>query len=301
MTAEPIILIRFASFAVLMLLFGLALFGRDGVPLRLPSALLAVSGILLAGLELAVMAASMSGVPLAQVERASIDILLNETTVGVAIKVRLAVLALILAFVAMPGRGVKFQRPMVSVLGGTAIATLAWSGHAAATEGTLGLLHRGADILHLLAAGAWLGAIVALGWHMVRAGRRGAQTDELRRAHGALSAFSVTGTVIVGLIVVTGVINSLMLIPPSQLLSLPASLYGRLLIIKLALFLLMLALASANRFRLTPDLEAAIGSASQAGAVAALRRSLAIEAGAALAILALVAWLGTLAPPMSGG
>jgi copper resistance protein D len=299
MTAEPIILVRFASYAVLLLLFGLALFGR-GLSLRLPSALLAISGLLLAGLELSVMAASMSGVPLAQVERASIDMLLNATTVGLAIKVRLAVLALITALVALPIGSGQLQRAIVSVLAGTAIATLAWSGHAAATEGTLGLVHRGADILHLLAAGAWLGAIVALGWRMVRAGRRGASSDELRSAHRALADFSVAGTVIVGLIVVTGVINSLMLIPISQLLSLPASLYGQLLIVKIALFILMLTLASANRFRLTPDLKAAIDSPSQADAVAALRRSLAIEGGAALGILALVAWLGTLAPPMAG-
>jgi putative copper resistance protein D len=299
MTVEPIILVRFASFAVLLLLFGLALFGR-GLSLRLPSAVLAIGGILLAGLELSVMAAGMSGVPLAQVERASIDLLLNATTVGSAIKVRMAVLALTLACVAMPVGTGTFQRCIVSVLSGTAIATLAWSGHAAATEGTLGLLHRGADILHLLAAGAWIGAIVALGWRMIRIGRPEAHFDELHRAHRALSDFSVAGTVIVGLIVVTGIINSLMLIPPAQLLSLPDSLYGRLLIVKLALFLLMLALASANRFRLTPDLEAAIGTDSQTEAVAVLRRSLAIEAGAALAILALVAWLGTLAPPMSG-
>ena len=299
MTAEPIIFVRFASYAVLLLLFGLALFGR-GLPLRLLSGALAISGILLAGLELSVMAASMSGVPLAQVERASIDLLLNATTVGMAIKVRLAVLALIVAFVALPmGRG-PLPRGIVSVLGGIAIATLAWSGHAAATEGTLGLVHRGADILHLLAAGAWLGAIVTLGWRIVHAGRPETSSDELRDAHHALADFSVAGTVIVGLIVVTGVINSLMLIPPSQLLALPTSLYGQLLIVKLALFILMLTLASANRFRLTPDLKAAIDSPSQAEAVAALRRSLAIEAGAALGILALVAWLGTLAPPMSG-
>lgn len=300
MTAEPIIFVRFASFAVLLLLFGLALFGR-GLPLRLPSAVLAIGGILLGGLELSVMAASMSGVPLAQVERTSIDLLLNATTVGLAIKVRLAVLALIAAFVALPMGAGQLRRGIVSVLSGTAIATLIWSGHAAATEGTLGLIHRGADILHLLAAGAWLGAIVALGWRMVRVGRRGASSGELRGAHRALSDFSVAGTVIVGLIVVTGVINSLMLIPPSQLPALPTSLYGQLLIVKLALFVLMLTLASANRFRLTPDLKAAIDSPSQADAVAALRRSLAIEGGAALGILALVAWLGTLSPPMAGG
>jgi copper resistance protein D len=62
----------------------------------------------------------------------------------------------------------------------------------------------------------------------------------------------------------------------------------------------MLGLAAMNRFRLTPallrDLDA---GAVPSGAQRALRRSIAIEAGLAASVLAIVAWLGTLVPPAS--
>lgn len=65
----------------------------------------------------------------------------------------------------------------------------------------------------------------------------------------------------------------------------------------------MLALAAANRWRLTPALAAAVPGTDTDNvdadpdlAIAAMRRSLIIEASAALAILALVAWFGTLEP-----
>ncbi|WP_415427240.1 CopD family protein, partial [Staphylococcus borealis] len=62
----------------------------------------------------------------------------------------------------------------------------------------------------------------------------------------------------------------------------------------------MLLLAAANRFRLTPALNAALEAPERApAAVAELKRSLGIEAGAALTVLALVAWLGRLAPIVS--
>lgn len=72
--------------------------------------------------------------------------------------------------------------------------------------------------------------------------------------------------------------------------------YGKLLIIKLLLFVGMLALAGLNRWRLTPGLGIAIRNGDTASAIIGLRRSLLVEGGAALAILALVAWLGTLDP-----
>jgi putative copper resistance protein D len=61
----------------------------------------------------------------------------------------------------------------------------------------------------------------------------------------------------------------------------------------------MLALASLNRFRLTPAFERSIAVTDHRGALGALRRSLAVEASCAVTILALVAWLGTLEPPAS--
>src|SRR3546814_16829471 len=45
--------------------------------------------------------------------------------------------------------------------GSVAVATLVWAGHAGATEGTAGTVHRVSDILHLIAAAAWIGAIGA--------------------------------------------------------------------------------------------------------------------------------------------
>jgi putative copper resistance protein D len=60
----------------------------------------------------------------------------------------------------------------------------------------------------------------------------------------------------------------------------------------------MLGLAAANRFRLTPALAMVLDEPSrQRKALADLRRSIALETAAALGVVALVAWFGTLAPP----
>lgn len=45
-----------------------------------------------------------------------------------------------------------------------AVATLVWSGHAGVTEGAAGTVHRISDILHMIAAAVWIGAIGAFLW-----------------------------------------------------------------------------------------------------------------------------------------
>jgi putative copper resistance protein D len=85
---------------------------------------------------------------------------------------------------------------------------------------------------------------------------------------------------------------------PDRLL---ASSYGKLLLLKLAFFAGMLLLAASNRWRLTPALGAALGSGGVAPALSRLRTSLLAEGAAALAILGLVAWFGTLEPPIAAG
>ena len=64
---------------------------------------------------------------------------------------------------------------------------------------------------------------------------------------------------------------------------------------KLGLFAVMLGLAAANRWWLTPALAQALTS-GQPGSLRAIRLSLLLETGAACAIVAIVAALGTLAP-----
>jgi putative copper resistance protein D len=91
-----------------------------------------------------------------------------------------------------------------------------------------------------------------------------------------------------------------MLVGPANVARLPATLYGQLLIAKLLLFGAMSALAAVNRFRLVPAFERSLAQANHLAALMALRRSLATETGCAVVVLALVACLGTLEPPVSG-
>jgi putative copper resistance protein D len=74
--------------------------------------------------------------------------------------------------------------------------------------------------------------------------------------------------------------------------------YGLLLDLKLVLFAAMLALAAANRYRLMPQLGAALAQAgSHERSLSVLRRSVFTEAALALVVLAVVSLMGTLEPP----
>jgi putative copper resistance protein D len=171
-----------------------------------------------------------------------------------------------------------------TVPGAVAAASLAWLGHAAATEGPLATLHLVSDALHALAACAWIGALAGFVLLM-----RDRQTSR-EVLHAALLRFSALGPWLVALLVFTGFINGWVLVGPSHLGEILSTEYGRVLLAKLALFAAMLLLAAKNRFRHTAPV--AVGAPLDA-----LRSSLALETSAGLGVLALVAWLGTLAPP----
>jgi copper resistance protein D len=70
--------------------------------------------------------------------------------------------------------------------------------------------------------------------------------------------------------------------------------YGRLLLVKIALFLIMLAIAAVNRTRLTPRLVA--GGTAAGPALRQLRANALVEAVIGALILLIVAMLGTLPP-----
>ena len=79
-------------------------------------------------------------------------------------------------------------------LGAVALASFAWSGHGADGEGAAGLFKLAADVLHLLAAGVWLGALAAL-LLLVLSVRR-AQAAALQALYGALEGFSGVGSLV---------------------------------------------------------------------------------------------------------
>ena len=192
-----------------------------------------------------------------------------------------------------PGRGAW---GLAALAGGAICASFAWMGHGAATPGAVGLLHAASDILHTLAASVWIGALVAFLILLLTDAR---QPPEARQSlHSALQGFSGIGSGLVAVLVATGLINSWFVVGLAGVPKLLTAPYGQLLTVKLVLFLAMLGLAAANRFHLTPRLGEALAVESQTPqAIVALRRSLAWETGLSIAVIALVAWFGTLAPP----
>jgi copper resistance protein D len=139
-----------------------------------------------------------------------------------------------------------------------------------------------------LAAGAWLGGLVAL---LAVLPSRAAFGDRSESELGhVFMRFSGMGYGAVAILVGTGLINTLYLVP--SLSQLTTSLYGQLLIIKLALFALMLLLAALNRFWLVP----AIAGSDAKKNLFQLRHHIIGEQLLGIFIVALVSVLGTLAP-----
>lgn len=292
--------VRFALYLDLMLAAGLAVFALanprsiTALPIRVSVAGLGLLGLLLSICGLFVLAAGMLGAPLADVDAETLKMVLSGTSVGTAWVTRMVALILAAATAFLIGH-VRGALPVCGSALAVAVATLAWSGHGAINEGSAGWLHLATDIAHLLAAAVWIGTLFAL---VLLAACRAERADaaHLELTHAALRGFATTGTIIVAVIVATGLANTWLVVGPAAFPTLPFTLYGQLLLAKVALFIVMLALAAANRFRLTPALSVAIADGDHGRAMTALRRSLAVETGCAVAILALVAWLGTLEP-----
>lgn len=187
---------------------------------------------------------------------------------------------------ARAGRSVGW---VLAALAALALAvTPALSGHAAAMTGTLGLLAIGADALHVLAAGGWLGSLLVLLIAGVPAAvrlgpaRRGASVAALVRA------FSPTALLFTGLLVATGIFATV--IHSSSLDALLSSRYGTLLFIKLGIFLLVFGTGAYNFLRVQP----ALGDDT---ATARLRRSAAFELTVGAAVLLVTAVLVATARP----
>jgi len=154
-------------------------------------------------------------------------------------------------------------------------------GHAGAIGGRIGAGIVASEALHLPAAGLWLGALVPL-WLSV-----GRLPEHAGSA--VCERFSPLGLACVLVIAGTGLAQGLELIG-----SVPALLgtrYGRIALLKIGLFLLMLALAALNRLRLTDQLGQA-----DTGARNRLRLSVASEALVGLAIILAAGFLASAVP-----
>ncbi|MGS0738140.1 copper homeostasis membrane protein CopD [Pseudomonas sp. GG8] len=299
--------LRFALYIDLMLLFGLALFGlyslkgkerTGGTVLNFGSLLVgtAVIGILLSMAAMLHMAKTMSGMSsVMELHHHILQMMLMDTDVGLTWMVRIASLTVAVIAATLNQRAPALSLRLVTLCGAIALATLAWTGHGAMDEGSRRYLHFTSDIVHLLAAGSWLGALAAFALLL----RSNNLTGDLqiRLLARMLTGFESAGALIVATLAITGVVNYLLVVGP-VLETLTTSTYGALLSLKVFLFAGMLVFAAVNRFHLSPLLERSIQTGTPNVAINALRRSMILELSVAVIIMGLVAWLGTLSPEM---
>ena len=107
--------------------------------------------------------------------------------------------------------------------------------------------------------------------------------------------FSVLGLSSVGTLLVTGVVNTWFL--AGSVPALLGTLYGQLLLVKIALFATMIAVASANQHRLVPCLADVTSETNLClQAIRQLRRNASIEASLGVFVLAIVGIIGILPP-----
>ena len=284
MLEAGLVVSRFFHFTAMLLLFGWLLFplavshGRPPPPRALLA--LVVLALLSGAGWFVLTAGSMAGDLSHSLAPATLVAVVTQTNFGPLWLARLGLIMVIAPWVVFaPAPGPRSL--LLTAASGLAVASLAATGHAQIGDGAIATLHAGADALHLVAAGAWLGGIVGLA-AMLRG-----ETDAHTTA--AVRSFSGLGYSAVAMLLASGVVNAW------TLLSGPTALvvtdYGRLLSMKIVLFLAMLALAAANRSWLAP----ALGSGNGLAAAAKLRRNVLVELALGAAVVAVVSVLGTLA------
>lgn len=300
------LVLRVAQYSLLLGLFGWSAFWLLGLRsvdwLRADRApnfavIAALAAPVVSAALMLISIAAMMGVPVVELDLPMIEAMILGTDMGFAFLVRSGLLLTgLAAILALRNR----QAALAFAAGcyGCALVTLGWSGHAAATEGGLGLFHRLNNGIHLVSAGLWLGAI---GRFLVLTFRCYKDPDEAK-AHAvlkAMHAFAPMGISLVALVAVTGTVNSHLIFGLPNVAATFATPYGILLAIKLALVAAMVAFG-AHHARVSRGAATAVkdGNVYPAQALGALQRTLIAEFLLGLLVIGLVAVFGTMSPTM---
>jgi putative copper export protein len=169
------------------------------------------------------------------------------------------------------------------LFGAALLATSSFAGHAAVAEPRA--LSIANDVVHLLAGATWFTGIVVLavvlpdGW----AGQDAAARIDLLSP--AVVRFSRIALIAIGVVAVTGTLNSFLDV--AELDDLVDSAYGRTLALKIGLFLAVLALGGINHFFLRARLERARAERDPRRAPGLFRKTIAAELVVALGLMGL--------------
>jgi putative copper resistance protein D len=257
--------------------------GREALALARVAVVVAlVSGVI----ALAVQAAMLEGRADAALDRVALARVLITTEVGAVWLARQGLLALLAALLFLrPEERTRTDWMALRVegvlLGGGALVLAAGMGHAAAVESTP-LLATALDGLHLAGAGIWVGGLAPLA-RLMRIAATPGGADARPYAVLTVRRFSRLALLSVVVLGLTGAWNSW-----TQVGSVPALIgtpYGRLLLAKLALLVVIVALGAANRRRWLPMLSL---DAQGSGRPALRRLGASVGAEALVAALLLV-------------
>jgi putative copper resistance protein D len=237
--------------------------------------------------------ANMNGLPLMRAfSTTAWQAVLFETEFGRVWQLRLGLIAVAFVLAALGFAQARLRRALTLALFLFSVAlliSLAWISHAAAARPQpLGLL---GDALHLCVASAWIGGLLPLAIFLTRA-RASLSLGE--RALPVLRRFSTLSLSCVGVLIVSGISNSWLLV--GSIHPLFTTRYGWLLLVKLAAFGVLVGFGARNRFVIETKLtRVPTGS----DLLAQLRRNVICEACLGLAVVAIVACLGV-TPPARG-
>ncbi|MBE8595317.1 copper homeostasis membrane protein CopD [Xenorhabdus sp. BG5] len=143
------------------------------------------------------------------------------------------------------------------------LSSHAFIGHAAMYEGSMGLLLQANQVIHLLSAGYWFGGLwpflVCLQFLRLRQPTETNLSPDATNLYTdsviAMRKFSLYGHFAVFLVIVTGIVSSVILIPDWPIFSRVLSEYQSMLWLKIVLVIGMVLLALINRYILVPKLK----------------------------------------------
>ncbi|HSZ58732.1 MAG TPA: CopD family protein [Tepidisphaeraceae bacterium] len=273
-------------------------------------------------------AMAMSGLPAGQAfEPQVLSTVWNQTRFGQVFQDRL-ICWLLSGIIAIPfvcGRGPRTRAVWAwpgLAASGLLVAGLAWAGH-----GQNGTAHLIADILHLLVSAVWPVGLLPLGMLLMRLVQaenvaqppsavfdrrskpfsayggtqpRAADFDQLSRVvlqnppiSQLVRRFSLVSILAVLLLTASGLVNTWVLV--GSVSNLLTTAYGRVLLLKIGLFAVMLAIGAINLLYLKPRIDS---RADPLGFVRRVQFNVSLEILLAAAVLGVVGLLGLLEPGM---
>jgi putative copper resistance protein D len=177
------------------------------------------------------------------------------------------------------------------------LVSVAWTGHAAAGGGPDRFWRILADATHLFAASIWPTGLLPFALFLSFA--RGIDdAAALRAAQAVVRRFSALSFGSVGLLAASGIVNACFAV--GSFPALVTTDYGRLLCLKLVLFLAILGFAAWNRYRIVPLLSSRVVGPDRDSILPLLRRLqsfVATEFILSVAIIFVVGLLGITPPP----